>query len=124
MGHVRADQHFGWLGLHANQSACERVREPWRGAQQPRRREGCRTLMRSADDALIQFPNSILHLGYADREHPAAKQKKSPNLHVRVFAPVSLQPRTSSVMKWGCSFHRQAKPKQLARPGVLLVAEL
>jgi len=68
-------------------------------------------------DALIQFPNRILHLGYADREHPAGEQKKSPNLHVRGFAPVSLQPLTSS-------FCRQAKPKRLARPGVSPAAEL
>lgn len=36
--------------------------------------------MCSADDALIQFPNSVMHLGYADREYPAAKQEKNPQI--------------------------------------------
>lgn len=61
-------------------SACELEQGPQRGAWQPCGGGGCWTLVCSADDALIQFPTSVLHLGYADREYPAAKQEKNPQI--------------------------------------------
>lgn len=86
MGHIRADQHEpiclrGGAGTQ-------------RGAWQPSEGGACWTLVCSADDALIQFLNSVLHLGYADREYPAAKQEKNPQiymlggLHQFLFSPV------------------------------------
>lgn len=119
LGQINSD----WLELHTNPSACEPVWEPQRGAQQPCRGEGCWTLVRSADDALIQFPNSILRLGYSDREYPAAKQKKSPNLHVRGFAPVSLQPGTSSVSETGLQLLQAGKAQMTCQARRVAVAE-
>lgn len=113
----------GWLEPRANPSACELVQEPRRGARQLYGGEGCWTLVRSADDALIQFPNSILHLGYADREYPAAKQKKSPNLHVQGFAPVSLQPRTSSVSETGLQLLQAGKAQRTCQARRVTTAE-
>lgn len=80
--------------------------------------------MCSADDALIQFPNSTLHLGYADREYPAAKQeKKSPDLHAWGFAPVSLQLCLSSASETGLQVPQAGKAHTICQARRVTAAE-
>lgn len=76
---------------HTTLSACDGARSPG-GCPAATWREECWTQGHSADDALIQFPNSILRLGCADRRTLQLSKKEFPNLHMQRFAPISLQP--------------------------------
>lgn len=94
-------------------------REALEGAQQPCGGEGCWTWARSADDALIRFPNSILHSGYAARRTLQRSKKRIPEFARGGVCTNFSAARTSCVSETGLQLP-QAKPKQPARSRVSL----